>query len=478
MRTRRNIPAQTGKGWTGRVVSITTMVLALASFAVEGDIPIAAPRGVFVGTPVQKVALAGETAPGTGATFTDFDEPMVNSAGQVAFLANYSGGGGVFIGTGGGTPSKIFVSGDTVTGIGAVTVASEGQIDGPAISNNGTVAFAVRGTTDALVQKTTLGTPTALVKAGDAAPGTTNGVFTTFDDISQNHNDDVAFIAEYTEDGGTTFKSGVWLKPFGGALVKIIANGDPVPAGAITCPAGLVSDGTSDIDGPWVNDSQTVAFRIDGPCGNDSSGLDNVLVSQGGVLSTFVAEGDVAPAFLGGGTLGGITIGRPALNNSNTLVFRTNGGDDVPAYVTKTITGTFNLCLKDLTPAPGTVVNFDGLAENAAINATGDVFVQADVNNDPVVSAGIYSCRNGTVRKIAAEGDPMPGTTVFFSSNIEEGSIADGGLVTFLSEGGTFVQQVPVPTLSTWALIFLALLVGATVAWHLRRNKRVGVRLR
>ncbi len=94
---------------------------------------------------VQTVALAGQTAPGTGGqTFTSFDEPMVNSAGQVAFVAAYTGGGaGVFL-LKNGALSSVVVSGDSISGIGTVTLASISDIDGPAINNKGTVALVVR----------------------------------------------------------------------------------------------------------------------------------------------------------------------------------------------------------------------------------------------------------------------------------------------------------------------------------------------
>ena len=48
------------------------------------------------------------------------------------------------------------------------------------------------------------------------------GLFDDFDYIAQNNNDDLAFLARYSEDGGTTFKTGVFLKPSGSPLVQIV----------------------------------------------------------------------------------------------------------------------------------------------------------------------------------------------------------------------------------------------------------------
>ena len=44
-----------------------------------------------------------------------------------------------------------------------------------------------------------------------------------------NNNDDFAFIAVYTDDGGSTWKTGVFLKPSSGAMVQIVLNGDTLP---------------------------------------------------------------------------------------------------------------------------------------------------------------------------------------------------------------------------------------------------------
>jgi hypothetical protein len=83
--------------------------------------------------------------------------------------------------------------------------------------------------------------------------------------------------------------------------------------------------------------------------------------------------------------------------------------------------------------------------ENAAINQSGLVFVQADVLGDPTATAGIFTCQGGSVRAIALQGDPAPGTVGTFSVGIEEGSVGDSGLVVFLHEGQVSDIGLPSP---------------------------------
>ena len=429
------------------------VILSAISFVFSGESAADPVRALAV------VAKQGQVAPGTGGgTFTRFDEPFVNSVGDTTFGACYEGGlGDVGAGDGcgvffmrGGVLSYVALTGQAVPAPGSGTFSFE--FDGPILNNKGTVAFVARQITDsstapipatALLQKTVAGSLTVLALRGDAVPGVVpTNYFLGFDEVSQNNLDDVAVIANFSAAvppaGGPGTGAGVFLKPSGSAIAKIVAEGDALPAGSTACPSGLVTGGfRGDIDGPWLNDLKAVAFKIDGPCGNDSSGNDHVLFKPfGGSIVKFVAEGDPAPGFLGGGSLGGIGMGRPALNNSNTMVFGTTGGDGIGAIVTKKLGQTPVLCVKDLTPAPGTIGTFDGLAGNPAINQNGRVFVQADMTGDPTVSAGIVTCQNGVVRDIALEGDPIPGGTGTFTNAIEEGSIADSGGVVFLNEEG------------------------------------------
>ena len=95
-----------------------------------------------------------------------------------------------------------------------------------------------------------------LMKTADTAPGTGGATFVTFDDLSINKKGDTAVIATYTN--GMTTKTGVFLFTSNG-IIPIVLNGDALPG------TGGTEDGTvpEDIDGPWVNDNDDVAFAAD-----------------------------------------------------------------------------------------------------------------------------------------------------------------------------------------------------------------------
>lgn len=74
-------------------------------------------RGVFVfdGSSVDPVATLATIAPTTGQNFTNFTTPVMNDAGQVAFIGNYVTGEGVFLGDT-STLDMIALSGDAAPG--------------------------------------------------------------------------------------------------------------------------------------------------------------------------------------------------------------------------------------------------------------------------------------------------------------------------------------------------------------------------
>jgi len=229
-----------------------------------------------------------------------------------------------------------------------------------------------------------------------------------------------------------------------------------------------------------MNDLQVVVFLIGGPCGDDSSLGDHILVKQPAQpLAAFVTEGDPAPASIGG-TIGGFKLGRPALNNSNTLGYRAVeivGGSVTEAIVTHPLGGSPVSCVNLGANAPGTTGTLSSFVDTPpTINQSGMLAFVAAVSGDPNVTQGIFTCQNGTLQAIAFSGDPMPGTASVFSSSIDEVSSGDSGRVTFLHENnsplGVFVNlvaprtQTAIPTLSQWAMVILVafLAVGGFAA--------------
>ena len=463
---------------------IFALILLIPLTVMLESAALAAPR------PVRNVVWEGDTAPGTkGATFYNFDEPFVNTQGDVVFNATYvdnSGvyGGGTFLVLG-GTLYPIVVSGQYINSdIGTVTLLNAWYIDGPIFNNSGTVGLVIRGIYDespsgntaAVLQKTVAGSLTVIAKKGDSVPNTTTGVFEDFDDMSMNNNDDFAFIAVYTDDGGTTHKTGVFLKPSSGALVPIVLYGATLP----DTGGGTLCGGYGDsIDGPWMNDSQAVAFKVD--CISDGTGglTGSVFIKRSGQsLESFVLIGDPAPSSIGG-TITDFTLGRPALNNSNTLGFTASigGGSVESAIVTKKLGESPVACVKVGDHAPGTGTTFDGFAW-PALNQNGMLVFQADFGPVEDERQGLFTCQNGVVRAVVLQGDRIPERGGDFTSEVEEQSLSDTGQVVFLHENypqGVFVS-VPatperVPTLSQWSMMVMASLLVLVGIYAIRRRR-------
>src|SRR6266404_42070 len=237
-------------------------LLASVAAALLGCISVAS-----VDAAVIAIARGGDTAPNAsgGATFTVFDEPMVNSRGDVVFEASLSNGDeSIYLLPNGGSLTKVAEQGDTVDG-----AVLSGDFDGPAINDAGTVFFVNRGSTGAFTAGAYAmpagGTLASIMRQGNPAPGTTGGVFVSFDDMSVNpKKGDFAVIGSYTEDAGSTFKVGIWLRKLLNKkgkfqVVSVVLSGDALPGtgggviGTTTFPTDI-----GDLDGPWLGDNDTV----------------------------------------------------------------------------------------------------------------------------------------------------------------------------------------------------------------------------
>ena len=84
-----------------QLVILVGVVTMIATTMLATNFPTTPPGGSAPVRPTVKVALQGETAPGTGgALFYEFDEPFVNTSGEVTFGASYGvspTGSGIFL---------------------------------------------------------------------------------------------------------------------------------------------------------------------------------------------------------------------------------------------------------------------------------------------------------------------------------------------------------------------------------------------
>jgi hypothetical protein len=190
------------------------------------------PRGVFVydGTTFQEVAMRGDVAPGTGGeVFFNFSQTRINDTDQVAFVVGFEppflGTAGVFLGSTAGPPAKIAVIGETAPGTGGGTYGSF-QIIG--LNNAGQVAFVssiLGGSTSLAVFAGSTSGVSKVVARGDPATGTTGTFGVLIQNPFLNAAGDVAFAAQVI--GGGPANQGVWIGNSTGAPAKVMVNSDP-----------------------------------------------------------------------------------------------------------------------------------------------------------------------------------------------------------------------------------------------------------
>jgi hypothetical protein len=285
------------------------------------------------------------------------------------------------------------------------------------------------------------GTLASIMRQGDPAPGTTGGVFVSFDDMSANPKKaDFAVIGSYTEDGGSTFKIGIWLRKVLNKkgkfqVVSVVLSGDALPG-----TGGGVISATGDLgglDGPWLGDNDTVAFAVDeisGSTGPDESGSIWAIKPRGKIRS-FILMTDTPPAALGG-TIDSIGIGRPGIMNDKiAALIEVSGGSVANGIITKplgSLTNKAKVLVKPGDSAPGTTGTFtDGLS-SPTINSKGGVEFAAEIAGDAANFAGefVTTAKKKTTNVVLA-GDTKPGGGSWV--NLEEGSISNN-FITFLDD--------------------------------------------
>jgi hypothetical protein len=165
-------------------------------------------QGVFIApiTPaaegIQAVARQGDAMPGGGPTFGSFGNVALNDSGQVAFRGNgTSGGAGLFVGTGGGTPVKVVRNGDSISPGVSVGMGAPNAFK---LNAAGQVAYLIGLTGNGKNVGIFLGTPgangytqQALAINGDSAPvpGGTKFMFFREETVDLNSSGQVAFWA-------------------------------------------------------------------------------------------------------------------------------------------------------------------------------------------------------------------------------------------------------------------------------------------
>jgi hypothetical protein len=296
---------------TGRTFSALTLNTATPSAINEAEQVVfttllvsgtSSIRGVFVGSAgisPAKIAAVGDTMSDgrTIASFQGFNEFQIKSGGQVAFLANTTGGGsGIYVGIPGSTPSKVVATGDS--GPGGSTFSALAK---PGFNDSGEIAFvaALSGGTGGGVFLGSISTlPVPLALNGDSAPAGGNfSIDTARPDALINNQHDVVFRANLT---GGTAGSGYFVRrgPLG-TLQAPVLQGQPAPG--TTGIFGTISPGLNGFVGEnfELGPAGDLAFQnLFVAAGGNSGGIWHVKTDN--TIEEILVRGIVAPEFGGG----------------------------------------------------------------------------------------------------------------------------------------------------------------------------------
>jgi hypothetical protein len=344
---------------------------------------------------IRRVAVTGQAVPGGGIfdRFSVESLPIVapiNSKGQVAFFATVVRGRaseGFFLASG-ARLSKLVVDGDLAPGGGRFS--GFGRHPVPALNDGGELAFSAAVAGAKAVEGIFVASPRglkAVALAGGPAPDIQSGTFASVDTPTINDRGDVAFLA--TVRRGRESLEAIYLYS-GGRTRKVVAQGDPAPAGGAFAGFGP----------PSLNGKGLVVF---GGVVEGRSVPGGLFLSKDGTIRMLVGAGDETPD---GGIFAKFSE-RVALNEAGTVAFNailkgapTSGAIYVIDDRVRRIAG-----LGDAAPGGGVFSHF-GLWPS--LSAAGAVVFAASVDGgaSPV---GVFVAGRGTTSKVAAVGDALPG---------------------------------------------------------------------
>jgi hypothetical protein len=346
---------------------------------------------------LRPVARTGEAAPG-GGTFDRFGQETlpivapVNARGDVAFFATLIRGGadeGIFLRRG-DRLLTVAREGDRVPGLGRIS--GFGKHPTPALNDAGTVAFAAAVTGGRAVEGIFVwsgGRLRVIAATGGAAPGLPSGVLAALDAPEINARGEVVFLA--TVRRGRESVEAIFTGT-GGALRKVVAQGDPAPAGGTFAAFGP----------PSINARGAVAFAavVEG-----KAVPGGIFVQSGDRIQMAVAAGEETPIggifakfseHLGFSDSGVIAFhGMLKFAPVEAAIFAVDGGR--PRAVAQ---------LGETAPGGGTISHF-GLWP--AVSAGGAVAFAASLEGGPSPMAILLADGSGLTRVVAV-GDPLPGS--------------------------------------------------------------------
>lgn len=258
-----------------------------------------------VGGDYSLIAYEGGNVAGapTNLTFQYFSRVAINDAGQTAFTAGLrrktsiaNEGHGIWLHSE-GSLQLVARERDQAPGLPAGTNYDSFFPYEPLLNSAGQMAYQARLTGTGVTTEnqyslwsTRSGLPQMLVRAGDAAPGLPGSVFRTIGDVQQDDEGNVLFSS--TVGGGAVDDSnntGLWLHRSSGNLSRILAEGDQAPGTAAGVYFAVFDNNL------LMNASGDISFHA-GLRGNVTTDTrSGIWKQQDGLLSLVAKLGDHAP---------------------------------------------------------------------------------------------------------------------------------------------------------------------------------------
>jgi len=394
------------------------MIAMAAAMALLFGLLIAAPARSDGRFAIRAVATAGLAAPGGGSfeRFSVESLPIVapvNRRGQVAFFATLvraGGSEGIFLSSGG---RMVRIAGDGDASPGGGTLTGFGRHPVPALNDSGTVAFAAAvasGTAVEGIFAASRGRLQVVALTGGAAPGIPSGTLAGLDIPAINDRGDVAFLATVRR-GRETIEA-IYVRT-GGKLIKVVAQGDPAPAGGAFAGFGA----------PALNNRGLVTFAaiVEGravPGG--------IFQAQGGAIKMLVGAGEETP-------LGGIFMRfseRVALNDAGLVAFQAalkNGPVPAAIFAVEGNRVRRVAAIGDAAPEGG---SFSHFGPWPAVDAGGEIGFAASVDGGPS-PLGVFLAGPMGLSRVVAIGDALPGGKLTTLTLYPVVSLGDAGGITF-----------------------------------------------
>ena len=391
--------------WCSRRLIVVCIALTLLVTGVARLAPGAEPA------PLRAIARTGDPAPG-GGTFDRFGQEAlpviapVNASGDVAFFAKLSRGAadeGIFLHRR-GRILTVAREGDRVPGVGQLS--GFGKHPTPALSDGGTVAFVAAVAGGRAVEGIfawSAGRLRAVATTGGPAPGMPSSVLAGLDVPAVNARGDIVFLATIRR--GRESLDAI-LVSTGGALRKVVAQGDPAPAGGVFAAFGP----------PVINAQGTVAFAA-------------------------VVEGKVVP--------GGIFVA-----SGNRIQMLAGAGEETP------IGGIFAKFSERVGLSDTGIVAFHGMLKFAPVEAA--IFAVKDGRPRAVSRLGDPAPAGGTIAHFGLWPAVGPGGAIAFAASIDGGPspvavlLADGsGLTQVVAVGDTLPGGDRIASLTLYPVVSL-----------------------